>query len=342
VLAAIQFPSFLFKLAGTQIEHLANVLSTSTMDRASPPGMIEQFQMLTSIKSENAALIAVMGATGSGKSTFINRACPKARMRVGEDLQSCTSVVQISPSFTLNGRTVYLIDTPGFDDTTRSNVEVLQDIAVHLAESYKRGIKLCGIIFIHRITDNRIGGVSRQNIRMFEKLCGFDVMKNVILVTNMWGDLPSQQAGEKREAQLKSDDAFFKQMVARGAELVRHYNTIESVNNIILKLLAKEGPIVTKLQEEMVDEEKNLTDTAAGDHLNHELSELQKKHEEDMRELRREMDDNIGRSNQYQKELREEAEELKRTLDRIQKDKEKISKDYDQMKAAVEEGGGGT
>jgi hypothetical protein len=56
-------------------------------------------------------------------------------MRVGDDLESCTDAVEISPPFTLNNRTVYLIDTPGFDDTVKSDAGVLREIALCLAES---------------------------------------------------------------------------------------------------------------------------------------------------------------------------------------------------------------
>jgi len=52
---------------------------------------------------------------------------------VGNGLRSCTSTVQIAGSFDLDGRRVVLIDTPGFDDTTRSDTDVLNTIASFLA-----------------------------------------------------------------------------------------------------------------------------------------------------------------------------------------------------------------
>ena len=52
---------------------------------------------------------------------------------VGRNLESCTSTVQVAPPFTLDGRWVTLIDTPGFDDTSRSDTEVLTQIASFLA-----------------------------------------------------------------------------------------------------------------------------------------------------------------------------------------------------------------
>jgi predicted GTPase len=49
------------------------------------------------------------------------------------DLESCTAEVQLANEFTLDGRRVVLIDTPGFDDTTKSDTDILRTIATFLA-----------------------------------------------------------------------------------------------------------------------------------------------------------------------------------------------------------------
>ena len=48
-------------------------------------------------------------------------------------LESCTAEVQLSDEFGLDGRRVVLIDTPGFDDTSKSDTEILEIIAAFLA-----------------------------------------------------------------------------------------------------------------------------------------------------------------------------------------------------------------
>jgi predicted GTPase len=73
-----------------------------------------------------------MGPTGSGKSTFVNLTSG-SNLAVGEGLESCTSMVQACAPFYLDGKRVLLIDTPGFDDSNISDVEVLQKIAEFLA-----------------------------------------------------------------------------------------------------------------------------------------------------------------------------------------------------------------
>ena len=44
--------------------------------------------------------------------------------------------MQVADPFHLDGRSVVLIDTPGFDDTTRSDTDVLKMIAAFLETSY--------------------------------------------------------------------------------------------------------------------------------------------------------------------------------------------------------------
>ena len=94
-----------------------------------------------------------MGATGTGKSSvrllpsltvdscslrrdsqFINL-ISGSDLGVNKGLQSCTGAVQVAGSFVLDRRRVVLIDTPGFDDTMRSDTDVLKMIAAFLATS---------------------------------------------------------------------------------------------------------------------------------------------------------------------------------------------------------------
>jgi hypothetical protein len=54
-------------------------------------------------------------------------------MQVGRSLHSCTSEVSKSPMFQIDGRSVVLIDTPGFDDEEVSDVGTLKQIAAYLS-----------------------------------------------------------------------------------------------------------------------------------------------------------------------------------------------------------------
>jgi predicted GTPase len=68
------------------------------------------------------------------ESQFINLVSD-SNLRVGEGLRSCTNIVQTAIPFELGGRSITLIDTPGFDDTTRSDTDILKMIAEFLQTS---------------------------------------------------------------------------------------------------------------------------------------------------------------------------------------------------------------
>jgi len=59
----------------------------------------------------------------------------KSHFKVGEELDSCTSSVQETEEFILDGRRVVLVDTPGFDDSVQSDTDVLKSIAAFLGET---------------------------------------------------------------------------------------------------------------------------------------------------------------------------------------------------------------
>jgi predicted GTPase len=58
-----------------------------------------------------------------------------SNLRVGRGLKSCTNIVQMAMPFEIDGRSITLIDTPGFDDTTRSDTDILKMIAGFLQTS---------------------------------------------------------------------------------------------------------------------------------------------------------------------------------------------------------------
>ncbi|KAG6379452.1 hypothetical protein JVT61DRAFT_11932 [Boletus reticuloceps] len=80
---------------------------------------------------EQTVAIAVIGVTGSGKSTFINVASG-SNLPVRTSFGSGTTELK-SSTFSLDGQTVVLIDTPGFDDGTLSVLEVLKLISDHFS-----------------------------------------------------------------------------------------------------------------------------------------------------------------------------------------------------------------
>lgn len=108
---------------------------------------------------------------------------PFSFAQVAHDLtehQSGTSKVGVF-QFPYKGSRVFLVDTPRFDDTERSDSEVLKDVAFWLAAAYSKSVRLAGIIYLHRIIDPRMQGSALKNLRMFQKLCGDGNLGSVVL-----------------------------------------------------------------------------------------------------------------------------------------------------------------
>ncbi|KAF9259473.1 hypothetical protein L218DRAFT_947600 [Marasmius fiardii PR-910] len=199
----------------------------------------QSYQANTDNSGKPTVAIAIMGATGSGKTTFIN-AASGGSLRIGKSLRSCTSAVQLSPMFTLAGREVILIDTPGFDDTNKSDYDILKMIAAFLATTYEEGHKLTGVIYLHRISDLRMGGIARRNFNMFKELCGESSLKNVAIVTNMWGQMKRHQKEmrelqEQTEAAIKAkDEQTRKELEIETTKLKTEMTRIENESNSLV------------------------------------------------------------------------------------------------------------
>lgn len=186
-------------------------------------------------------------------------------------------------SYFYNGRTIRLIDTPGFDDTNRSDTDILKDIAFFLSTIYTKKVKLAGIIYLHRITDVRMTGSSYKNLQMLEKLCGDSALSKVVLATTMWNllSLPGSdhtlKVGEERETMLKGK--FWGSMEHKGSVVTRHYGDAASGQAIISRLLSNDSTVVLDIQREMVDEGLSLAQTAAGMFLQSDQLKLRQSHE---------------------------------------------------------------
>jgi GTPase SAR1 family protein len=244
--------------------------------------------------------IAVMGATGCGKTSFINLAS-RSNLQVGTALESCTPEVQLANEFTLDGRRVVLIDTPGFDDTTKSDTDILRTIAAFLASSYESGSRLAGLMYMHRISDRRFGGIAGRNFKIFREICGEKSLKNVILVTNMWSEV-SPDVGEAREKELSSN--FLKPALDKGAQMVRHHDTEQSAHDAVRRIM-NNHPVVLQIQHELVDEHKEITGTAAAATIEAELEEAKRRHEAEVKRAHEEME----------RAMREKEEETRRRVE---------------------------
>lgn len=227
---------------------------------------------------------------------------------------------------------MYLIDTPGFDDTARNDTDVLRDIADWLTKAYEKRIDLRGVIYLHRITDPRMQGSAMKNLFMFKKLCGPEGLKNVILATTMWENV-SKEDGNRREAELRDTPDYWKTMIDKyGSHMVRHRNGSESAKRIIESLLELMQPITYAIQNEMVNQGKDLDQTSAGKELWSIKVEERERFEKQLADLERDMAEAREiQDKESQEQIRMLQEEKNREIANLQLQQEKMQISLDRL-----------
>ncbi|KIM82896.1 hypothetical protein PILCRDRAFT_820190 [Piloderma croceum F 1598] len=264
-------------------------------------------------------IVAVMGPTGAGKSTFIDRATRQDGGTIGHGLRSFTNDIRtVRANHPIDGRPVVFVDTPGFDDTYKSDMEILTMIADWLVKTYKNKSNLTTIIYVHDITDSRMGGSERKSLLIFATLCGQKAMPNVTIVTTKWNKVRIEE-GIQREQELKA--GYWKDMIDAGCGTAHFEGTYGSAWNIIGSLGNKNGAQV-ELAHEIVHSKLPLNETQAGIALDEDPKELNKSRKETARRLRglarnQDNDQVVQELNEQWAELDEKIRQTSRQLREI-------------------------
>ena len=207
---------------------------------------------------------------------------------------------------------------------------------------YKNGSCLAGLIYVHRISDKRFGGIAGRNFKIFRELCGETSLKNVVLVTNMWSEVP-HDVGEARERELASK--FLKPALDKGAQMIRNHDNEQSAHDIIRRIM-NNHPVVLQIQRELVDEHRDIANTAASDAVNAELAEAARRHEAELKraeeerlralrereeEARRRMEEERRRREEEMRRVKEEearrARELRQEIERAEREARRLEEE---------------
>ena len=122
----------------------------------------------------------------------------------------------------------------------------------------------------------------------------------------MWGNV-SRDVDEARENELSGKT--FKPALDKGAQMARHHNNTQSAHNIVRRIM-KNRPEVLQIQRELVDEQKDIVDTAAGQAINRELNEQIRRHQAELKILQ----GGMQALEEKDEEVRQEPEEGRRKL----------------------------
>ncbi|KXN81688.1 hypothetical protein AN958_03935 [Leucoagaricus sp. SymC.cos] len=207
--------------------------------------------------------IAVMGVTGAGKSNFIKVATTNTDVEVHDSLVSRNqAITEFRCRHPSKNYEICFVDTPGFDPTDQDEFKALDKIAKWLLGKYKAGTKLSGVLYMHRITDNRMPSSAVRTLSVFRNICGADAFPNVGLITTHWDDvgaLTDQAQCWKREEELRHH--FWKPMIEKGSQVLQFDNTFASAWRIIDSLPLDEKAM--QIQREMGDQGMALEETSA-------------------------------------------------------------------------------
>ncbi|KAH7310818.1 hypothetical protein B0I35DRAFT_378645 [Stachybotrys elegans] len=220
----------------------------------------------------------VIGVTGAGKTTFVNTVTGENSLETNDDVDSVTQEA-VSITCSIDGKSVTLIDTPGFDDRQRTEVDILKLVAKHLMDTYSSGTYLNGVVFLQPINQARVGASEASRTRLFKKLLGDQAFHRVIIGGTMW---TSREDAERKIEQRKNRTDIWGDMVQQGATPVAYDNTREGALTII-RALMEHQPGKLLIQEELASG-KSLLETSAG-------RELEKQKGEDIAKLREELRD---------------------------------------------------
>ena len=132
-----------------------------------------------------------------------------------------------------------------------------------------------------------------RNLRMFQSLCGQEVLENVFLTTTQWSNVNLAEA-ELRENKLR-DPNLWGGLISKGATPQRFYGTRKSGLELIHKLMSRtEKPLKPlNIQAQIVEQQMTLLETDAGKFLNERLAAQEKKFKGELESLEKQLQEAI-------------------------------------------------
>lgn len=180
----------------------------------------------------------------------------------------------------LGGKEYVFVDIPGFNDTERSESDIVCEISTGLSQV--QNIK--GILYFHRILDERMLGSSIRHLRIFQALCGKSCMGKVTIVTTHW-DRVSQGVGEERESELK--EHYWKELITDGATVAQFRGSLEDADAITKRLMQDPQLVRLAIQEQIIG--CTFEETDAGRIVNEQMQSLRRRKKEELRIAREEL-----------------------------------------------------
>jgi hypothetical protein len=134
-----------------------------------------------------------------------------------------------------------LLDTPGYDDTSRSGADILASVMSFLHSHYGEDFRLSGVILLQNITVRRVAPFPPSWWRGIRGLVVGGDLSNVVLASTHWASLPEEIC-----VQLESDirDIVWKLPIDHGAIVTRYMGSAASAWAVLEQLPLKPSHLV--------------------------------------------------------------------------------------------------
>jgi hypothetical protein len=238
-----------------------------------------------------------------------------------------------------NGGTVHFIEAPALDSAMREEEDVFEEWGYWLVQTYTRGVRINGLVYLHNILDPRLTHTALTGIEILKRICGVKNFEAITMATTRW-DKINPGEGEKRVLELVRTERYWGAIHDGLCRLARLNNTRKSCMEIVNQIQGRQKEYSLAFQREMVDQRKALHETEAGKflyknwfqqkgELDREISGLQ----EDLNEWSKERTDGLrDKMTQISKEINQnltQAEKKQKSIEGLQKTMEELTGIWD-------------
>lgn len=161
---------------------------------------------------------------------------------------------------------------------------------------------------------------------MFQKLCGNDALKNVVLATTFWNQV-DEQVGARREKELIDEQMYWGKMVAMGSKVMRLGLTRDSAMSV-LRAVASNSKVILETQLECDQEAggisaRILTDLGSAQEHGNTGHEWEQWHQDRTRRQEADKQKWDEELNKMKEKLQRQTEALKEAKARTEKERER-------------------
>lgn len=136
-------------------------------------------------------------------------------------------------------------------------------------------------------------GSARNNLKMFQAMCGNEPLSSVVLATTMWGKI-DEAKGQKTQEQLS--EQYWNTMIDAGSKVIRHDDTKESALRIIDHIISRKTQVGLKMQKQLVEGDLTVEDTDAGQELKSKVTQERAKTDEKLRDVKEDLEQALAES----------------------------------------------